>query len=52
MEWMMPVPMVTQDQVNLLKQGDNVVSEGAATLADLKIVPKSVDDVVPTYIKA
>lgn len=50
MEWMMPVPMVTQDQVILLRK-DNVVSEGAATLADLKIVPKSVDEIVPTYIK-
>lgn len=50
MEWAMPTPMVTQDQVQLLKS-DNVVSEGASTLADLKIEPQSVDTIVPTYLK-
>jgi NADH dehydrogenase len=47
---LMPTPMVTLDQVRQLKK-DNVVSEGAATLKDLGIVPQSVDAIVPTYIK-
>jgi len=50
MEWMMPTPMVTMDQVKLL-QSDNVVSEGAATLKELSIEPQSVDSIVPTYLK-
>jgi len=50
MEWMMPTPMVTMDQVKQL-QKDNVVSEGASTLKDLGIAPQSVDEIVPTYLK-
>jgi len=50
MEILQPTPMVTMDQARLLKT-DNVVSDGAATLADLSIVPQSVDTIVPTYIK-
>jgi len=50
MEWMMPRPMVTLDQVRMLEI-DNVVAEGASSFADLEIEPKSVDEIVPTYIK-
>jgi len=44
-----PTPMVTQDQVKLLRS-DNVVAEGSSTLNDLGISPKSVDEIVPTYL--
>ena len=50
MEILMPVPMVTQDQVQLLKK-DNVVAEGAATFKDLGMTAKTVDEIVPTYLK-
>jgi len=50
MEILQPTPMVTVDQVRMLKN-DNVVSEGAASFKDLGLKPKSVDEIVPTYIK-
>ncbi|MCC5982086.1 MAG: complex I NDUFA9 subunit family protein [Oceanicaulis sp.] len=44
------VPTVlTRDQVTLLKS-DNVVSEGARTLADLGIEGDTVEAIVPTYL--
>ena len=46
---LMPVPLLTRDQVRLLKR-DNVVSEGAATLADLDIQPTAVELILPTYL--
>jgi NADH dehydrogenase len=45
----MPRPLLTPDQVRLLKT-DNVVSQGALTLADLGIVPDSVEAIVPSYL--
>ncbi|WP_445680215.1 complex I NDUFA9 subunit family protein [Radicibacter daui] len=42
-------PMLTRDQVRLLKQ-DNVVSAGAMTLADLGISPTAAEIIVPTYL--
>lgn len=45
----LPGAMLTPDQVTLLKS-DNVVSEGAKTLADLGIVPTSVEAEVPAYL--
>ena len=45
----MPKPLLTSDQVTLLKS-DNVVSDGAKTLADLGIAPDSVDAIVPSYL--
>jgi NADH dehydrogenase len=47
---LMPTPMVTADQVKMLKN-DNVVAEGAPSFKDLGITPKSVDDIVPGYLK-
>ena len=44
----LPVPPLTRDQVRLLRS-DNLVSEGALTLADLGIEPTAVETVVPTY---
>jgi len=45
----MPKPLLTPDQVRLLKT-DNIVSEGALTLADLGIAPDSVEAIVPSYL--
>jgi uncharacterized protein YbjT (DUF2867 family) len=45
----LPAPPITTDQL-LLLQKDNVVGEGAATLADLGIAAKAVEAVVPAYL--
>jgi NADH dehydrogenase len=42
-------PLLTVDQVRLLKT-DNVVADGALTLADLGINPASVEAIVPAYL--
>jgi NADH dehydrogenase len=46
---LMPKPLLTPDQVRLLKH-DNVVSPAALTLADLGITPNSVEAEVPAYL--
>lgn len=46
---LMPKPMLTTDQVTLLKT-DNIVHDGVKTLGDLGIKPDSVDAIVPTYL--
>ncbi len=46
---LLPNPPITVDQVRLLKS-DNVVSEGARTLADLNVTPTSADFILPTYL--
>jgi len=48
LEWL-PTPPLTRDQVKLLKT-DNVVSEGALTLADLGITPTACEAILPTYL--
>jgi len=48
---MLPNPPLTVDQVKLLA-GDNVVSEGARTLADLGIVPAAAEGVIEGYLYA
>ena len=45
----LPKPLLTMDQVRLLKK-DNVVSATAPDLAELGIVPTSVEAVVPSYL--
>jgi uncharacterized protein YbjT (DUF2867 family) len=45
----LPEPPLTRDQVELLKR-DNVVSEGAHTLADLGVAPTPIELVVPDYL--
>ena len=45
----LPVPPLTRDQVKLLRH-DNVVSEGASTLADLGIEATAVEVILPTYL--
>jgi NADH dehydrogenase len=47
---MLPVPPLTRDQVKLL-QSDNVVSEGALTLADLGLQPTALEVIAPTYLE-
>ena len=47
---LLPDPPLTRDQVELLKR-DNVVSQDAAGLAELGIVPTPLEVVVPTYLR-
>lgn len=42
-------PPVTRDQIKLMKR-DNVVSEGALTIGDLGVAPKTVEAIVPAYL--
>ena len=44
-----PKPLLTTDQVEMLKY-DNVVSNNYPTLKDLKINPKTIESVLPSYI--
>jgi len=46
---LLPVPLLTRDQVRLLKR-DNVVSDHALTLADLGIRPTALEVILPTYL--
>ena len=46
---LLPTPPLTRDQLLLLRR-DNVVSEGALTLADLGITPKALEAIVPAYL--
>ncbi len=46
----MPSPLLTRDQVTLLET-DNVVAEGALTLADLGLTPTAAEAIVPTYLQ-
>ena len=46
---LLPSPPLTRDQV-LMLETDNVVTPGMPGLAELGIVPKTVDSVVPTYL--
>ena len=47
---LLPVPPLTRDQVALLKR-DNVVAEGALTLADLGIEPTTLEVILPAYME-
>ncbi len=46
---LLPSPLLTRDQVELLKS-DNVVGDQAKTLADLAISPTPIEIVVPEYL--
>ena len=48
LEWL-PKPLLTRDQVKLLRR-DNVVASGAQGLADLGINPTALELVLPTYL--
>ena len=46
---MFPKPLITTDQIEILKQ-DNVVDSNYATLKDLNISPKTIESILPKYI--
>lgn len=46
----LPTPPLTRDQVELLRT-DNVVTQGALTLADLGVNPTAMDCIVPAYLE-
>lgn len=46
---LVPAPMLTRDQVELLKV-DNVVSDGAAGLTALGVTPTAMEAILPTYM--
>ncbi len=46
---LLPVPPLTRDQVRLLRR-DNVVTEGALTLADLGITATAAEVILPSYL--
>lgn len=46
---MLPTPPLTRDQLILLGR-DNLVAEGALTLADLGIAPRAAEAIVPAYL--
>ncbi|MPY71721.1 MAG: NAD(P)H-binding protein [Alphaproteobacteria bacterium] len=46
---LLPKPLLTRDQINMLKR-DNVVAEGALTLADLGIAPAALEAIAPGYL--
>lgn len=45
----MPNPLVTRDQVTMLRR-DNVVNSEALGLADLGITPTRIEDIAPSYL--
>jgi NADH dehydrogenase len=46
---LMPVPLLTRDQVRMLRS-DNVVAEGMPGLGDLGIVATAAEAVLPSYL--
>jgi len=49
---LLPNPMLTMDQVRLLKTDNVVGSEGVCTFKDLSIAPVSAEVIVPSYLWA
>jgi len=49
---LLPNPMLTMDQVRLLKTDNVVGSEGVCTFKDLSIAPASAEVIVPSYLWA
>ena len=49
MQRMLPKPLLTRDQVELLKY-DNVVSGNYPSLKDLNIAGETIQNILPTYI--
>jgi NADH dehydrogenase len=46
---LLPVPPLTRDQLRMLRR-DNVVTEGARTLADLGIAATAAEVILPSYL--
>ena len=47
----LPTPLLTRDQLRLLKK-DNVVADKGLTLKDLGITPTALETILPTYLTA
>eukprot|EP00002_Diphylleia_rotans_P001596 TRINITY_DN10885_c0_g1_i3.p1 TRINITY_DN10885_c0_g1~~TRINITY_DN10885_c0_g1_i3.p1 ORF type:complete len:318 (+),score=68.78 TRINITY_DN10885_c0_g1_i3:51-1004(+) len=48
---LMPTPLLTEDQVKMLKK-DNIVSSDCKTFKDLAINPRRLTEIVPTYLSS
>ena len=46
-----PKPILTIDQIKILESGDNIITGENNTFSDLSILPRSVESIVPTYLK-
>ena len=46
---LLPNPLLTRDQLRQLRR-DNVVADGALTVADLGITPTAMESILPTYL--
>ena len=47
---LMPKPLLTKDQCEILNEADNVVSENYLTLKDLNIKPADVQQAMPKWL--
>ena len=45
-----PKPLLTIDQVKILESGDNIITNKYKTFIDLKINPRSVESIMPSYL--
>ncbi len=45
-----PKPLLTIDQVKILESGDNIITNKYKTFIDLKINPRSVESIIPSYL--
>ena len=48
---LLPKPILTIDQIKILESGDNITTGKNNTFSDLSILPRSVESIVPTYLK-
>ena len=48
---LLPKPILTIDQIKILESGDNIITGKNNTFSDLSILPRSVESIVPTYLK-
>ena len=48
---MLPKPLLTLDQVRILEEGDNIVSDNNKTFEDLQIQPKNIENIISSYLK-
>jgi NADH dehydrogenase len=47
---LMPKPLLTKDQCEILNEADNIVSNNHLTLKDLKIEPNDVQQAMPKWL--
>ena len=48
---LMPKPLLTLDQIKILEEGDNILSGKNKTFKDLNIEAKSIESILPLYLK-